>query len=179
MAPTTPPSVRLAMPSEAEAIARLQRAAWTVDHRDVIARAFCDAIDEEAAAEAWRRAIVAPPLATMRVLVALDDGVVVGYAATGPSDDPDATEHDATIADLVIDPALRRQGHGSRLMHAVADTLVADRFQRARTWVPTDADGTRAFLVEQGFGPDGAHQELSTDSGATLKLVRLHTLLQG
>lgn len=177
MAPQTPPSVRLAMPAEAAAIARLQRAAWQADHDEAMAAVFLGSVDEAGAAEAWRNAVVAPPLATMRVLVALDDGVVVGYAATGPSDDPDADAGDAAIADFVVDPAHRREGHGSRLMHAVADTLSADGFTRARAWIPSTFDGPRAFLVAQGFGADGAHQELATASGASLKLVRLHTAL--
>lgn len=174
---TTPPSVRLALPGEAAAIARVQRAAWAADHRPELAEAMAAAAPLELAEQTWRRAIVAPPLAQFRVLVGIDGGDVVSYAAVGPCDDPDATPTDATIAELVVDPARRRQGHGSRLMHAVADTLVADRFTLARTWLPTTFDGPRAFLVGQGFAPDGAHQEVSLESGASLKLIRLHTAL--
>ena len=59
------------------------------------------------------------------------------------------------------------------------DTLRADRFSRAVTWVVASDDVTRAFLVSAGWDSDGAHRELDLDgTGAvTLKQVRLHTAL--
>ncbi len=43
-------------------------------------------------------------------------------------------------------------------------------------WLPADADEFRRFLVDAGWGTDGAHQELgSADGTAVLKLIRLHT----
>ena len=73
----------------------------------------------------------------------------------------------------------KRQGHASRLIQAAADTLVADRFTRAVTWVLVADDDLRAFLTEAGWAPDTAHRELDLDgTGATLvKQVRLHTAL--
>ena len=173
----TPPSVRLALPVEAKVIARMQRLAWQADHPPEVAAAFLEQMDELAMIEAWHRAIVAPPLAQFRVLIATDDSHPVGFAAIGPADDPDATATDATIAEFVISVGHRRQGHGSRLMHAVTETLVADRFERARIWIPTTFDELRKFLIDQNFAPDGAHQELVSDNGITLKTLRLHTSL--
>ncbi|MGL5406160.1 MAG: GNAT family N-acetyltransferase [Propionibacteriaceae bacterium] len=174
---STPPSVRLALPVEAKVIARMQRMAWQTDHCPEIAAAFLEQMDELSMIEAWHRAIVAPPLAQFRVLIATDDSHPVGFAAIGPADDPDAATADATIAEFVIASGHRRQGHGSRLMHAVTETLVADRFERARIWIPTTFDGLRTFLRSQNFAPDGAHQELVTENGAMLKTLRLHTSL--
>ena len=46
-------------------------------------------------------------------------------------DDPDAEPgEDALVAEFVVDPSAQRQGHGSRLLNAVADTLRADGFTR-------------------------------------------------
>ena len=88
--------------------------------------------------DAWTKAVIAPPAARYRVLVALADTRVVGFAITGPSADPDADAvADGAIEELAIDPVARRCGHGSRLLNACADTLVADGFTRASIWVAT------------------------------------------
>jgi hypothetical protein len=64
-------------------------------------------------------------------------------------------------------------------MQACVDTLRADRFTRAVTWLPATADDLRAFLAGAGWAPDGAHRtlDLTGDGSVTVKQVRLHTSL--
>lgn len=173
-----PAVVRLALPREASRIAAVQRRAWAADlPADVAADAL--SVGEDEAAAAWEAAIRRPPLAEFRVLVALDtDGSVCGFAAVGPSPDPDAVpQDDALVAEFAVDPVVRSQGHGSRLLHAVVDTLRADGFTRATWWIASTADDLRAFVVATGWAPDGAHREVGTDAGARVKEIRLHTSL--
>lgn len=172
-----PPAVRLALPVEAKVIARLQRAAWRADHTPEVADAMEAAVPLAQAEAMWRQAIVAPPLAQFRLMLAHDGSIPVGFAVLGPSADPDATPTVGTVAEFVVDPARRGEGHGSRLMHAVADTLTADGFDTATIWIPTTFDGLRGFLLAHNFATDGAHQELGTDDGVSVKMVRLHTSL--
>lgn len=176
-----PHSVRLALPSEAEAIAALQRRAWAQLYPEPIAARLLAEAELAAMAQAWAAAIERPPLATLRVLVALDssDGRhrVVGFAAVGPSDDPDASPAvDGTIAEFAIDPLAQRHGHGSRLLQACVETLRADGFTRATWWVRSTDDPLRSFLTGAGWAPDGAHTERGGDDDQTgLRFVRLHT----
>jgi GNAT superfamily N-acetyltransferase len=81
--------------------------------------------------------------------------------------------------ELTVDAAERGKGHGSRLLQAAADTMVADRFTRAVTWLVADDDAQRGFLTDAGWATDGAHRTLDLDgTGATqVKQVRLHTAL--
>ena len=65
--------------------------------------------------------------------------------------------------ELTVDAAERGKGHGSRLLQAAADTMVADRFTRAVTWLVADDDAQRTFLTEAGWAPDGAHRTLDLD----------------
>lgn len=164
------------MPAEALAIARVQRA-WLVSRPNLAV--LGDELDATEMAQAWSQAITRPPLATYRVLVALDrQEQVVGFAAVGPSDDPDAEFSDALVAEFCVLPHLWGLGHEDRLMHAVADTLRADGFTRATWWVLADDDPTRTMLAESGWDPDGAHQEVGVDDGhLRIKQVRLHTSL--
>lgn len=166
-------TVRLALPAEAIDIARIQRRTWAEDAK--LSR-MTDEVSADQAAQIWHQAISRPPLATMRVLVAIDEPGVVGFAVTQPCDDPDADPSTGEIVEFLIDRGARRSGHGSRLLNAAVDTLRTDGFTTATLWAPTNADGLRAFLINAGWAPDGAHQELGTEDEATsVKLLRLHT----
>lgn len=168
-----PDSVRLALPAEAVDVARLQRKAWAAN--PVLASALTEVTADETV-RAWHEAIVRPPLAHCRVLVAQASGIIVGFAVTGPSNDPDAAATDGVIAEFVVDEPSLADGHSSRLINAAVDTLRADGYEVATMWLPSEADSMRQFLVECGWATDGAHREVGPEGGAgALKLVRLHT----
>ena len=88
------------MPAEATAITAVQRSQLA----SVPALAgVLDDLAADAMATAWEAAITRPPLASFRVLVALDGaGDVVGFAAVGPSDDQDAEYSDALVAEFRV-----------------------------------------------------------------------------
>ncbi len=176
-APTADHSVRTAWADDAPAIAELQAVAWRETYGAVLPERVLD-LDVDQAAAAWRSSLVAPPDARHRVLVALDRNRVVGFAVTGPATDPDCDPvADAEVAELVVSADARHQGHGSRLLHAVVDTLRADRFTRAVAWLVSTDDTRREFLEASGWAPDTAHRELDLDGTGTttVKQVRLHT----
>jgi GNAT superfamily N-acetyltransferase len=172
-------SVRLALPAEAAAIAAIQRRGWTATFDQATANDLLRSVDLDTMTLSWTEAITRPPLAQFRVLVAVGDDRVVGFAAIGPSDDPDAEPgSDALVAEFVIDPPAWRHGHGSRLLNACIDTLRADGFGRATWWVRSTDDILRTFLTEAGWGADGAHTEVAMhEDGPHLKLIRLHTAI--
>lgn len=173
-------SVRLALPAEAGQIAALQRRAWESDLPRELAQPLL-AVPLQQSTQLWQQAIITPPLARCRVLVAVDGGTarIAGFATTGPSEDPDADPAmHGELGEFVIDPVSRGHGHGSRLLNAVVDTLVADGCRIARVWIRSADDVMRTFLTETGWGADGAHRELGSDlSPARLKQVRLHTAI--
>src|SRR4051794_14327000 len=154
-------SVRLAWPDDARPIAEVQVAAWREGYAEVLPTEVLDAFDPEAFAEAWHASVTKPRDARERVLVALERNAVRGFAVMIPSPDPDSDPvADAEVAELVVHPEHRGAGHGSRLLHACADTLRADRFVRATTWLTVADDERRRFLTDAGWAPDGAHREL-------------------
>lgn len=180
--PTADVSVRVAWADDAPAIADLQLRTWPEMYGDLVPASALPSGPEATAqaAEAWRASLTKPRDARNRVLVALERNRVCGFAITGPAGDPDCDPvADGELSELTVDAAERSKGHGSRLLQAVADTMVADRFTRAVTWAMASDDRLRGFLVEAGWAADGAHRELDLDgSGTTLvKQVRLHTAL--
>ncbi|MEZ5160787.1 MAG: hypothetical protein R2709_08655 [Marmoricola sp.] len=44
---------------------------------------------------------------------------------------------------MTVDPEHLGNGHGSRLVQAAVDTLVADHFEIANVWVNSEADALR------------------------------------
>lgn len=175
-------SVRLALPDEAEVIAAIQRRSWP----ERLPAEFSDRLLADAGleqmTELWKQAITRPPEARFRVLVAVTSDPdraerVIGFATTTPSPDGDAhPKEDGAVDEFVIDRAAQRQGHGSRLLNACADTLRADGFSRARWWLASTDDITRRFLTDAGWQPDGAHREIGTEDGSyRVKQIRLHT----
>lgn len=180
--PTADVSVRVAWADDAPAIADLQLRAWPEMYGGLLpAKAFPSGPEATAeATEMWRGALTRPADARHRVLVALERNRVCGFAITGPAVDPDCDPvADGEVSELTVDAAERGKGHGSRLLQAIADTMVADRFTRAVTWTVATDDRLRAFLAAAGWAADGAHRELDLDGeGNTLvKQVRLHTAL--
>ena len=175
----TADSCRLALPNEAERIAAIQRRSWQQLFPADVAEHVLASVDLSSMTESWASAIARPPLAQFRVLVAIEQSRVVGFAAVGPSDDTDAHPgQDAMVGEFIIDPPAQRQGHGSRLLNAVADTLRADGFTRATWWVRSTDDPLRRFLDSAGWGPDGSHRTVGTeDEAASVKMIRLHTAL--
>lgn len=170
--PTADVSVRIGWADDAAAIAGVQVRAWDAT--------YGVSLDPEAVAQAWGDALRRPGDARNRVLVALERNRVVGYAVVSPAADPDCDPvADGELQELTVTADERGKGHGSRLLQAVVDTLRADRFTRALTWVGASDDALRRFLTDAGWGPDSAHRELDLDgSGSTtVKQVRLHTAL--
>ena len=177
--PTADVSVRIAWADDAASIAGVQVRAWPTLYAGLLpAEALPTDVDD--VADQWRQALVKPADARHRVLVALERNRVVGFALTSPAVDPDCDPvADGEVAEVTLDPAERAKGHGSRLLQAAVDTLAADRFTRAVTWVNAGDDALRTFFTDAGWAPDTAHRELDLDGTGvtTVKQVRLHTAI--
>lgn len=178
-----PPSVRLALPAEGAQIAEIQRRNWRAHPATA---PLAETIDAGSAAESWYSAIARPPMAHYRVLVAVEgvgelggNGqhvVVRGFAAIGPSDDPDLGDGAVEVAEFAMDPEFVGLGHEDRLVNAVADTARADGYERLTWWVISTDDALRGWLTEAGWAPDGAHREIATDDASVrIKQIRMHT----
>jgi GNAT superfamily N-acetyltransferase len=179
-APSADVSARVAWADDAPAIAAVQVRAWRASYAELLPAEVLEALRAEDIAAGWRESLGRPDDARNRVLVALERNLVTGFVVTGPAGDPDCDPvATGELTDLTVDPHKRGAGHGSRLLQAGVDTLVADQFTRAVTWLPAEDDELRSFLTEAGWGPDGAHRTLDLlgDGSTTVKQVRLHTAL--
>ncbi len=182
-------TVRLAWAADVPAIAEIQLGAL----RATMPAEVAGELAVEDLAAAWRAAVTRPPTARHRVLVATegigaaDTGAagaavggpaviaapdlgtaggapVVGFAATGPADDPDATAgEDGEV--IALHTARPDDGLASALLAAAADTLEADGFTRGQLWVSATDDALRRVADEAGWTPDGAYRQLDLGNG--------------
>jgi GNAT superfamily N-acetyltransferase len=181
MSSPRPDSVRLARTSDVDDVARVQIAAWRAAYADVIPADVLDALDPDDIAWEWGRSLLQP--GPHRLLVALagsspdspDADALIGVAAVGPTPDPDSPGA-GEISLLVVDPAHWRQGHGSRLLHASVDHLIAAGHQEAVCWVPLADEPRRQFLQSSGWAPDTAYRDRDLGDGV-LREVRLVTVI--
>lgn len=167
--------VRLARVIEADQIARITLDSWQATGilpEGVLAQLSLDDLELS-----WTQALLNPPTGDHALLIAHEGDVITGYALIGPGTDPDgiAIPGVGELFDLVIDPTVWRQGHGSRLMAAAADLTRETGWTTWVTWCPIDDEIRRAFLVSAGWGPDGAYRDLAVDGDRVLRQVRLVT----
>jgi GNAT superfamily N-acetyltransferase len=175
--------VRPAREADAGDLARVQVASWRCGLAGVVPQALLAELTSEEASGAWRdrwrEAIASPPTSRHHVLAAVHGALpreVVGFASAGPATDADRWPGtDAEIYEFRVSPERTRQGHGGRLLHAVADTLVSDGFRTVSAWVLAADAALRDFLAAAGWAADGARAEL--DVGTAVPVLRLHTTI--
>ncbi len=172
--PLADASVRAARPNDAPAVGRVQATVFREAYTGRVPDQVVELFEPEPFARAWRESLTAPPAGVHRLLVACAGEQVVGVAAVGPSQDPDAGPTTAEVTLLAVHPEARRQGHGSRLLNASVDVLRDAGAEAVATWLLADDEAGRAFLAASGFGPDGAFRDrVVSPDGQTLREVRL------
>jgi len=175
--------VRPARAGDAASLARIQVASWRGGLAGIVpAPLLAELTSDEAERvwrDRWREAITSPPTSRHRVLAAVTGDrsrEVAGFVSAGPATDADRWPGtDGEVYELRISPERAGQGHGSRLLHAVADTLVSDGFHTVSIWALEADAALRRFLESSGWATDGARGEL--DVGTSVPVVRLHTAI--
>ena len=172
--PIADASVRIARPNDASAVGLVQAAVWRAAYDAVLPRELVGQFEASSFARVWRDSLNAPPSPRHVLLVGCAGAQVVGFAAVGPSIDPDASETSGEVLALGVHPDARGSGHGSRLLNAAVDTLRGKEFDSMSVWLLARDEDTRAFLTAAGLVPDGAYRDRVIDVDRALaREVRL------
>lgn len=176
--PLADASVRRARPNDAPAVGMVQATVFREAYAGRVPDDVLALFEPDAFARSWRESLTAPPEGVHRLMVACAGDQVVGLAAVGPSQDPDAGGAQGEVTVLGVHPDARRQGHGSRLLNASVDVLREAGADAVSFWVLADDESGRAFLAASGFAPDGAYRDrVVSPDGDTLREVRLAAIL--
>ncbi|WP_165218407.1 GNAT family N-acetyltransferase [Schaalia sp. ZJ1691] len=153
-------SVRPAVKGDAHAIACIQFAELAEVFRATRGRAPGDA-QRNALIDAWGAALEVPTPPGVRLLVALHGHGIAGFAFAVPAPpvevDGERLDAGTEIAELSVDADFRRSGHGSRLLHALADT---SHTPNLRVWIGVDDEARQRFYRSSGFAPAGLRRVL-------------------
>ncbi len=158
-APLADASVRRARANDAPAVGLVQATVFREAYAGRLPDEVVALFEPDAFARSWRESLAAPPEGVHRLLVACAGDQVVGLAAVGPSQDPDAGPAWGEVTVLGVHPDARRQGHGSRLLNATVDVLREAGAEAVTLWLLSDDEAARGFLGASGFAPDGAFRD--------------------
>ncbi|TDV46365.1 GNAT family N-acetyltransferase [Actinophytocola oryzae] len=172
-------SVRLAEPSDAVEIARIQVTTWRAAYRDLLPADVLDALDGAEAEETWRHTIEQGPA---RVFVATEGPWHVGFVAAGMSPQDESAAADGTpvpdadqvalVSTLLVEPRWGRRGHGGRLLAAASAAMRKDGLARGISWVAEADKASMGFWGLAGWAADGTVRTLDA-GGRPLREVRM------
>jgi L-amino acid N-acyltransferase YncA len=163
-----PGGVRDAVVHDAEAIARIRVDSWRAAYAGIVPAPLLAQMDPAAFAS-W----LVPRLGTTDhgvLVVETANGVVEGFAISGPCRDDDAAGAGEVQA-IYLAPASRGRGIGARLLEAACSRLADQHFAIVLLWVLTENAPARRFYERQGFLPDGTARVLDFD-GTPIEEIR-------
>jgi ribosomal protein S18 acetylase RimI-like enzyme len=146
-------TIRPAVAEDAEAITRVHLESWREAYAGVVSQAYLDAVDADARSQQWR-ATIDDRHGT--VLVAEQDGAIVGFAHVGASRDEDATYGTREIHAIYLEPSAWGRGVARELMRHLLSELPDGT--TVTLWALSDNERARHFYRRHGFTPDGVER---------------------
>lgn len=151
-----PVTIRRAVRADAAAISRIRVDTWRAAYAGLVPSEVLERLDADR--EAVRRAeswddLHHDPRSTS--LLAEDDGAPVGWAAYGPSQDPERAASGQVYALYAVADRWST-GVGHALIAACEDGLRADGFAEAHLWVLEGNIRAERFYERHGWVEDGA-----------------------
>lgn len=150
-------------------MAALQVAGWRAAYQGLVPAAVLDglSVDERAGALVARL-----ESGVVTVLLAEQEGELLGFGSVGASRDPDAGDGVAELYALYVQSDRWWSGIGSVLHSAALQAMSASSFVEATLWVLEGNERAERFYARQGWRPDGA-RKVDEECGAELR-YRLH-----
>jgi ribosomal protein S18 acetylase RimI-like enzyme len=160
-------TVRRATASDAPAIGRVHVRAWQAAYRGQMPEEYLDGLRPEDRTAYWEAVLAREDLRGV-VLVAEQAGEVVGFAAAGPSRDPEGA---GELYAINLDPGHWGTGAGRALLEAAQEELARLGFAESVLWVLPGNTRARRFYEAAGWADDGS-ERTSEVFGIALAEVR-------
>ncbi len=153
--------IRQAEVADGPRIAQIHIAAWKAAYEGLLPDDYLSGLDgelEQRAAQ-WEDWLSSHSERRL-ILVAEEEGELVGFVHAGPAGDKDiAGKESAEVYALYLDPGYSGRGWGSRLMSAIHAQLQSAGFVDGALWVMTDNQSAREFYEHLGWGTDGSEKD--------------------
>jgi ribosomal protein S18 acetylase RimI-like enzyme len=160
--------LRPAQPDDAIAVARVHVRSWQAAYRTLLPDDYLDQLRPEDRAEKYDFASLDP--LKPQTVVAVEGGLIRGFATTAPSRDRDLPDHGELCA-LYVDPEQWGRGIGVALVSAARARLFERGFRNAILWVLANNARAERFYQIDRWAPDG-HRRTDSVWGITVDEVR-------
>jgi ribosomal protein S18 acetylase RimI-like enzyme len=147
--------LRPAEPSDSLAVAEIHVRSWQVAYRGLLPDDYLDALIPQERAARYTFADRSP--GTPWTTVAVEDGLICGFATTGPAKHPD-TPASGELLGLYVNPAHWSRGAGRALIAAARHELAGRGFGDAVLWVLSGNERAQRFYHKDRWWPDGSHR---------------------
>jgi ribosomal protein S18 acetylase RimI-like enzyme len=138
--------LRLAVPADAMAVARVHVAAWRDGYRNLLPDAYLDGLRAEDRAARYTFDRADGP----RMTVAIDSGAIVGFVTI--------TVADCEVDALYVDRGVWGRGVGSALIARARADLAAAGVVEARLWMLVGNTRAQRFYERDGWTTDGTRR---------------------
>lgn len=163
------PSVRPAVPTDADGLAEVHVRAWHETYTDLVSAEVVAGFDVDERRAMWSRALRQPRTEvdgiTVGTVVAEEDGAIVGFASVGPARGEDAVRS----LELWSIYALART-HGAGVGPALLDAVLGDA--PAQVWLAAENARATAFYAKHGFVEDGTRSLFDAWNLTEKRMVR-------
>ena len=162
--------VRDARVADGASIGRVHVLSWQSTYRGVFPDGFLDALDPVGRGREWAQRLTdADTRPLERVLVADVDGVLLGFASIGASQD-DLGADVGELWSIYVHPDGIGRGVGRALLAAAVGVLRGWGYREAVLWVAETNAHARRFYERAGWAVDGA---VKTDVGYGYAIVEV------
>lgn len=159
-------TIRPAEVADADPIAAVHVASWREAYAQELPAEYLDGLDVAARAQHWRDVLTSRQ---GTVLVAEDQGHVLGFASFGAARDEDAPPGAQELYAIYLEPSAWGHGVARDLMRTVVGHVGEDAV--LTLWVLASNDRARHFYRRHGFQPDGV-EHLEEIGGTPVLSVR-------
>jgi ribosomal protein S18 acetylase RimI-like enzyme len=148
--------IRRPVTSDAVGMGRVVVRAWQAAYRSIMPDEYLDALSPADRASMWRHQIDAT--GGDGLFVATADGQVVGFSASGRSQDESAPDEGQVYA-INVDPDHWGKGLGRALLQAATDELVHQGFKDLVLWVVPGNTRARGLYESEDWRTDGTSRD--------------------
>jgi GNAT superfamily N-acetyltransferase len=149
--------IRAARRDDAPGIARIHIRSWQQAYRGQLPASFLDSLDTslDRRTTSWAAQIDGSYQSRRGVLVAEQDGSLVGFVAFGPADGEAEDLKLGEVHAIYLDSARWGRGYGRSLFQAATEGLRGAGFNAAVLWVLKTNERARRFYEIAGWKTDG------------------------
>lgn len=161
--------IRLALQSDARAIADLHVRTWQSTYRGIVPDAYLDALSIDKRETLLRESI---GRGLPEMWVADSGSEITGWIAFGASRDTDATPEVAEIEAIYVSPKHWSTGTGRELWTVARARLVERNFASVTLWVLEENERAARFYRLAGFAPTATSRKEISIGGKNVWEVR-------